>query len=323
MTKTADALARHWTDHLPPRARALAQLSRLDRPIGWQLLALPCLMGLGVGRNVSGYFLPDDVTLAVLFVVGAIAMRGAGCVWNDVLDRDLDAKVARTASRPLPSGRISVTAALVWLAVQCGVGLIVLLALPGAPLPGLPVNLAQAVALAAVPLVAAYPLMKRITWWPQVWLGMVFSWGVLVAGAAIQGSLSIEIILFYIGCVAWTIAYDTIYALQDKDDDALIGVRSTARLFGARWRTGVLIFFGVALFFWTAGLYTATGALWIAAAIGAVGALLVWPLVDSVHESQPATALHGFRRNGVIGLTVLAISHATPFWITLNGAGPP
>lgn len=319
MTKTADALPRHWTHSLPEPLRALAQLARLDRPVGWQLLALPCLMGLGIGRNVSGYFLPDDLTLAVLFVVGAIAMRGAGCTWNDILDRDIDAKVARTALRPIPSGRASVRIAMVWMALQLCVGLLVWFALPGAALPGLPINLAQAVALTALPLVALYPMMKRITWWPQVWLGLVFSWGVLVAGAAITQSLEPEIWLLYAGCVAWTIAYDTIYALQDKDDDALIGVRSTARLFGAQWRLWVSGFYFASLFLWSAALYVATGTPWGALTIAVTAFFVVLPMLDSVIDANPASALAAFKRNVLLGVIVAATCHAAPVLTTLQG----
>jgi 4-hydroxybenzoate polyprenyltransferase len=316
MTKPADALPRHWTDVLPEPARAFAQLSRLDRPVGWQLLAAPCLMGIGLARNVNGYFLPEDLILAMLFVVGAVAMRGSGCTWNDILDRDIDARVVRTALRPLPSGRVRLGAAYGWLSVQLALGFLVWLALPGPTLPEWPLNLAQLVAILAVPLVALYPLMKRITWWPQVWLGLVFSWGVLVAGAAINQTLSPEVLLFYAGCVAWTIGYDTIYALQDKEDDALIGVRSTARLFGDRWRGFVIGFYGAALFFWTAGLYLATGAGWSAVGFAILSLLIIWPTIDQVKDSDPATALAAFKRNVLIALAVLALCHAVPAYTT-------
>src|SRR5262249_2791437 len=174
IAKTPDALRGHWTDRLPAAAKPYAQLSRWDRPIGWQLLLLPCWMGLALARTGEP-FLAWDAVYATLFLIGAIAMRGAGGAYNDILDRDIDAKVARTRSRPPPSVPVSLKAAWAWLLAQCAAGLGVLLMLP---------QFAQLVALASLPLVAVYPLMKRVTWWPQAWLGVVFNWGALVAGAA-------------------------------------------------------------------------------------------------------------------------------------------
>lgn len=306
MTKTTDALARHWTDALPAFAKPYAQLSRLDRPIGWQLLLIPCLMGLALARTEDGFFW-DDAQLAALFFVGAVAMRGAGCTWNDLLDRDIDAKVARTAQRPIPSGRVTTGQAALWLAAQLAIGLVVWLALPGGPFP----NTAHWVALASLPLVALYPLMKRITWWPQVWLGLVFSWGVLVAGAALHGELRVEILLLYAGCVAWTIGYDTIYALQDKDDDALIGVRSTARRFGDRWRPWVQGFYFAAIFLWSAAIVSAGAIYPVGGMLGMMllGGVIVWPLIDSVKDNEPLSALAAFKRNALVGaLAILAIA---------------
>jgi 4-hydroxybenzoate polyprenyltransferase len=308
MTKTDDALAKHWTDALPEGPRAYAQLSRLDRPIGWQLLWLPCLMGLSLARSEDGFFW-DDLTLAALFFIGAIAMRGAGCTWNDLLDRDIDAKVARTALRPIPSGRVSPANAAIWLVLQLCVALIVWLGLSDGALP----NLAQWIALAALPLVGAYPMMKRITWWPQVWLGLVFSWGLLMGAAAIDKVIGPDTLLAYAGCVAWTIAYDTIYALQDKDDDALIGVRSTARLFGAKWRGAVLAFYVAALFLWAAAIVMAGAAPHAGLIILALtGGVLIWRAVDSVRDDLPETALAAFRSNGLIGVCVLLAIAADP-----------
>jgi 4-hydroxybenzoate polyprenyltransferase len=174
--KPADALRRHWTDALPGAWKPFAQLSRLDRPIGWQLLLQPCWMGIAISRTGYGFYWPD-LGYALAFLAGAIAMRGAGCTYNDILDRDIDAKVERTRLRPLPSGAVTLRAAWIWLIAQCLIGLLVLLTLP---------RLAQITALVAIPLVALYPLMKRITWWPQAWLGIVFSWGALVGGAAVS-----------------------------------------------------------------------------------------------------------------------------------------
>src|SRR5262249_49949991 len=172
----ADALAQHWTDRLPSPLKPYAQLARWDRPIGWQLLLLPCWMGLALARTGDA-FTQRDAIYALLFLIGAVAMRGAGCTYNDILDRKIDAQVARTRLRPIPSGAVSVKAAWGWLVLQCLAGLGVLLALP---------QYAQIVALGSIPLIAVYPLMKRITWWPQAWLGIVFNWGALVAGAAVN-----------------------------------------------------------------------------------------------------------------------------------------
>ena len=301
--KTQDAPLKHWTDALPPKAAALAQLSRWDRPVGWRLLFLPCLMGLAVVRIEDGFW-AQDALYAALFLIGAVAMRGAGCTYNDIVDRDIDAKVARTAARPLPSGRVSKKEAWAWLLAQCLVGLGVLLALP---------PLAQIVSLCALPLVAAYPFMKRITWWPQAWLGLTFSWGVLV-GAAAGDTVAIlpEAWLLYAGCIAWTIAYDTLYALQDKEDDALIGVRSTARLFGARWKPWTFAFYVLALFLWAAGAAVAGAGLWVMAAFGAIGALMIYPLIEKTDPASPASALSAFKANQAVGLAVVAAFAVEP-----------
>ena len=308
--KPADALARHWTDRLPGWARPYAQLSRLDRPIGWQLLLLPCLMGLALVRTQDGFFAQDAV-YAAAFVLGSIVMRGAGCTYNDILDKDIDARVARTRARPIPSGAVSLRAAWAWLLLQCLAGLAALLALP---------RFAQMVALCALPLVALYPLMKRITWWPQAWLGIVFSWGALVGGAAVAypDHVPAEALALYAGCVAWTIGYDTIYALQDREDDALIGVRSTARLFAEKWRGWTLLFYLLALFLWGAASWLAGAPLAAFAALGLIGALLIWPMLNSVVDARPETALRAFKANATIGAALLLAFALEPIWRTLR-----
>ncbi|MEO0982187.1 MAG: 4-hydroxybenzoate octaprenyltransferase [Pseudomonadota bacterium] len=223
--KPGDAPEESWLQKAPGAAQPYLTLSRFDRPVGFWLLALPCWIGLAFARFTGGLQL-IDLFWVPLFGLGAIAMRGAGCTWNDIADRDLDAKVARTAGRPLPSGQITSPQAYAWLAAQLFVGFLVWLALPLD---------AKIVALLAIPLVAAYPFMKRVTWWPQAWLGATFNWGVLVAYFTAGGETLPGIILALIlltGLALWTIAYDTIYALQDVEDDALAGVKSTARLFG-------------------------------------------------------------------------------------------
>ncbi len=219
----ADTALPYWLARLPGRWQPYAMLARLDRPVGIWLLFLPCLVGLVFQRMQSGiYFI--DLGWTALFLIGAVVMRGAGCTWNDISDREFDAKVERTARRPIPAGLVSVRQAQVFLAAQLAIGFMVWLFLPGD---------AKLIALLSLPLVAIYPFTKRVTWWPQAWLGLTFNWGVFV-GAATASSTSPPVYLLYFGLVLWTIAYDTIYAMQDREDDALIGVRSTARLFGSR-----------------------------------------------------------------------------------------
>ncbi|MEZ5958216.1 MAG: 4-hydroxybenzoate octaprenyltransferase [Hyphomonadaceae bacterium] len=309
--KPADALKQHWTDSLPSAWKPFAQLSRLDRPIGWQLLLLPCFMGIAVARTGYGFYW-EDARFALAFILGAIAMRGAGCTYNDILDRDIDAKVERTRLRPLPSGAVSLKQAWAWLMAQCGIGLIALLMLP---------TLAQIVSLIAIPLVALYPMMKRITWWPQAWLGIVFSWGALVGGAASTyetGIVPQEVFALYAGCTLWTIAYDTIYALQDREDDALVGVRSTARLFADKWRTWTSAFYIAALALWAvAGAMSGAG-MWVAAPLSLIGALMIWPMLAGVDNQRPETALAAFKFNAIIGAAVLLAFALEPIWRTIR-----
>lgn len=224
-----DAEKNHWVYQAPEAWRPYLQLARYDRPVGYWLLALPGWIGLAFASLSHGLAV-SDLKWALLILIGAIAMRGAGCTYNDIVDRDLDAKVDRTALRPIPAGTVSVKQAWIWLFAQCFVGLIVLLFLP---------RFAQIVALCSIPLVAAYPFMKRITWWPQVWLGLTFNWAVLVAYAIKTSELSPAVMVLYVGLMFWTVGYDTIYACQDIEDDALIGVKSTARRFGKHVKIGV------------------------------------------------------------------------------------
>jgi 4-hydroxybenzoate polyprenyltransferase len=222
LTLPADSAFAGWLGAMPDAARAYVALSRLDRPVGIWLLVLPCWIGIAFTRLAQAGLQFIDLLWAVLFLFGAVAMRGAGCTWNDITDRKIDAGVARTAGRPLPSGQVRLWQAGAWLCVQLLIGFLVWLVLP---------RDAKIVALLAIPLVAAYPFMKRLTWWPQAWLGATMNWGVLVAAATV-GSVSLATVVLWLGLAAWTIAYDTIYALQDREDDALVGVKSTARLFG-------------------------------------------------------------------------------------------
>ncbi len=249
----ADAIRGSWVASAPGFTQPYLRLSRFDRPIGFWLLGLPCLVGLALARHDTG-FATIDAFHALLYTIGAIAMRGAGCTYNDILDRDIDARVERTALRPLPAGTITTVQAAAWLGVQCLIGLIVLILLPPT---------AQWVALASIPLVALYPVMKRITWWPQAWLGLTLNWGVLVAAAAVRGRLELQDAIIYIGLALWTIGYDTIYAAQDREDDALVGVRSTARLFDSHIRSAVRIIYGLSIL-------AIAGATWIQGG---------WPLI--------------------------------------------
>ena len=274
-----------WIDWLPARAQAYARLARLDRPAGAWLLYWPCAAGLALSGGLETLPL-----LLLWFGLGTIAMRGAGCVWNDIVDRDLDARVERTRDRPVASGRISVKAALAFAVALALVGLVVLLQLR---------PLAQIVALASLIPVAAYPFMKRITWWPQAWLGITFNWGALVGWAAVQ-QISVPMWLLWAGGIAWTLGYDTIYALQDIEDDALVGIKSSARALGARARSGVAGFYAVALILWGAALWLVAGQSLAVLALLPLAAQFGWQ-VKTLADTTPATALILFRSNRLAG----------------------
>jgi 4-hydroxybenzoate polyprenyltransferase len=246
--RVADSLPTTWVDRAPLALRPYLRLARYDRPVGFWLLALPCWMGLMLARTGQGLGWVD-LWYAGLFAIGAVAMRGAGCTYNDIVDRDLDARVARTAGRPLPAGTVSLKQAWLFLAGQALAGLVVLVQLPLA---------AIGVGLGSLLLVAAYPFMKRITWWPQAWLGLTFNWGIPVGYTAAAGTVDAAAIALYAGAVFWTLGYDTIYAHQDSEDDALAGVKSTARLFGETSQYWVAGFYGAnavlaALAIWLTG----------------------------------------------------------------------
>ncbi|MEL6860427.1 MAG: 4-hydroxybenzoate octaprenyltransferase, partial [Pseudomonadota bacterium] len=250
-----DSALPEWLKGLPEQSGPYAALARWDRPVGIWLLLLPCWMGLALMRIPAGFQWIDLIWI-VLFAIGAIAMRGAGCTWNDIQDKDFDAQVTRTASRPIPAGDVTVQQAYMFLAAQLGVGFLVWVFLP---------TDAKIVALLSIPLVLAYPYMKRITWWPQAWLGFTFNFGALV-GAATATSVTGATVVLYLGLVFWTVAYDTTYALQDREEDELIGVKSTARLFGDKVLTGIFVFHMAATALIFLGAYFA-GA-------GRIGALL-------------------------------------------------
>ena len=280
----------HWTYRLPPRWRDLALLARLDRPIGTWLLLLPCWWGMALAPQWPSPW------LMLLFAVGAVAMRGAGCTINDMADRDYDARVERTRNRPLAARRISMRGAAWFVAAQLAVGLLVLLQFNRATV---------LLAFLSVPLILAYPFMKRITHWPQAVLGLAFNWGALVGYTAVTGAIAPEAVLLYLAGVAWTLGYDTIYAHQDKEDDALIGVKSTALLFGERTRPWLWTFFGTMLaLLAAAGLLAGKGPLFLPG-LALVAALLARQVL-AVRFDDPADCLHHFRAHRLIGLAVLA-----------------
>lgn len=240
-TIVPDSQAKGLLARLPETPRTLAQLARLDRPIGWWLLFWPGAWAVALAGGGFARW-----PLIAWLLLGSVAMRGAGCVFNDIVDRNIDRKVARTAVRPLASGAIGLKLAWVWLLGLCLVGLVVLLQLH---------PYAQIVSLGSLALVAAYPFMKRITGWPQLWLGLVFSWAALVGWSEIAGALTAPGLTLYAGCIFWVVGYDTIYALQDREDDALIGIGSSALSMGKHVRAGVGLCYALALMLWSGAIW--------------------------------------------------------------------
>jgi 4-hydroxybenzoate polyprenyltransferase len=279
---------------------------RLDRPIGIWLLLWPCIFGLVLGATVQdrGFIAWRDFYYVILFALGAIVMRGAGCAFNDIVDRKIDAAVARTRGRPIPSGAISVGCAVRLVAGLCLVGLAILSQFNA---------FAVGLGAASLTLVAAYPFMKRITWWPQAWLGLTFNWGALLGYAAQTGTLAYADAMLYAGLVFWTLGYDTIYALLDKDDDALIGVKSTARLFGdtaARW---VGRFYAIAFVLILAAGYAAHSGWLFTPLMLLAGAHLFWQ-VRRLDVNDPDRALRLFRSNRETG-ALIAIAFLVSNWL--------
>lgn len=291
-----DAVARHWVDRRAPLAlRPYLRLARIERPIGWWLLLLPCWWSAALAAIAAGKPYPDPLHL-LLFWIGAVAMRGAGSTYNDIVDRELDARVARTRWRPLPSGQVSVGAALAFLAALALVGLAVLVQFN---------RFAVLTGFASLVWVALYPFMKRVMWLPQIVLGLAFAWGGLMGWAAAFGSLSAAPVLLYLAAVAWTVGYDTIYALQDIEDDEVAGIKSSARLFGSRVRPAVAVCYGLAL-------ALLAGSVWLVAAgavawLGVAGfaAHLAWQL-RRLDRRDEALALRLFRSNRDAGLILFA-----------------
>jgi len=282
-----DSEHRGLVARLPATLRGLALLARFDRPIGWWLLFWPGAWGVALAGGAATRW-----PLILWILAGSIAMRGAGCVYNDIIDRDLDAQVARTAARPIPSGLVSLRTAWLWLVALSLVGLVVLVQLH---------PLAAGVALASLAPVAAYPFMKRITWWPQAWLGLVFSWAALVGWSETAGDLSAPIWWLYLGSILWVIGYDTIYALQDREDDALIGVRSSALRMGRRVRGGVAGFYAGALLAWALAIWSVRPDPLAVAALVPTGLHLGWQ-VATLRPDDGAGALARFRSNRFTGL---------------------
>jgi 4-hydroxybenzoate polyprenyltransferase len=293
--RVADATG-NWVDtRAPSWSRPYLRLARFDRPIGSWLLLMPCWWSAALASGVARDSSQLPLVIA-LFFVGAFVMRGAGCTWNDITDRDLDGKVERTRSRPIPAGQVSVPQALAFLIAQALIGLLVLVQFN---------RFAILTGIASLAIVAVYPFMKRITWWPQVVLGLAFSWGALMGFAVMLGRIDPAALVLYAGSIAWVIGYDTIYAHQDAEDDALIGVKSTARLFGARTHLALWVFYSLAVVL--IGMALALSAARWPAWIGLVtfAAHLVWQ-IRRLDISDPALCLRIFKSNRDAGLLLFA-----------------
>jgi 4-hydroxybenzoate polyprenyltransferase len=309
-----DAHPANWVDRLAPQwLRPWLKLGRFDRPTGIWLLMLPGWQGIALGCAVADQW--PSVRLLVLFALGAALMRAAGCAYNDIIDKDIDAQVARTADRPLASGRLSVVQAWLFIAACCAASLAILFGL----------NLASILlGAASLALVAAYPFMKRITWWPQAWLGLTFNWGVLLGYAATGANQTnrasaLAALLLYASGVAWTLGYDTIYAAQDLEDDALVGVKSSARRLGAMAPQAVLAFYLVSVALALGAWKVAGLGLGFLPLVGLFAGQLLWQALR-FRVDQPAIALALFKSNTLAGallFAALVAGHATLRWVTL------
>jgi 4-hydroxybenzoate polyprenyltransferase len=293
--RVADATGNFVDTFAPSWTRPYLRLARLDRPIGSWLLLLPCWWSAALA-NISARDPIPNVWHLVLFFIGAFAMRGAGCTWNDIVDRDIDAKVERTRSRPIPSGQVTIAQAAIFLAVQAFVGLIVLVQFN---------SFAIATGIASLVIVAVYPFMKRITYWPQIVLGLAFSWGALMGWAAAFGRLDLPALLLYAGSIAWVIGYDTIYAHQDREDDALIGVKSTALLFGTQTKLMLSLFYALAVVLIGTAGFLAGGRAIFAIGLAAFAAHLAWQ-VWRLDIDDPDLCLTVFRSDRDAGLILFA-----------------
>jgi 4-hydroxybenzoate polyprenyltransferase len=290
-----DAAPTNWVDAYAPAAlRPWLKLGRFDRPVGIWLLMLPGWQGIALAAAMAGKL--PDLRLLVLVFLGAALMRAAGCAYNDIVDRDIDARVARTAGRPIPSGQLSVKQAWGFVAACCAVSFLILISLP---------PLAIGLGVGSLALVAAYPFMKRITWWPQAWLGLTFNWGALLGFAAASGQLSLPALLLYASGVFWTLGYDTIYAIQDIEDDALAGVKSSARRLGEKAPRAVASFYLLALAFALAASVVA--GLGLGFSVGLIGLAIHLGLqARRVRIDDGALALKLFRSNTGAGLILFA-----------------
>jgi 4-hydroxybenzoate polyprenyltransferase len=285
----------NWVDSLAPAwTRPYLRLARLDRPIGSWLLLLPCWWSAGLAAVAAHEQV--NVWHVVLFFIGAFAMRGAGCTWNDIVDRDLDARVERTRSRPIPSGQVSVAAAFAFLVLQALIGLAVLLQFN---------RFTVITGIASLAIVAVYPFMKRVTYWPQIALGLAFSWGALMGWPAVFGRLDWPALLLYAGSITWVIGYDTIYAHQDREDDALIGVKSTALLFGERTKPILAMFYTLAVILIALAGWSAGAGIVFSLGLFAFAAHLSWQM-RRLDIADPANCLAVFKSNRDAGLILFA-----------------
>ena len=302
----ADAVAQSWVESSPRALRPYLQLMRLDRPIGSWLLFWPCVCGLVLGAMADERAFADwhDLYYVALFGIGTVVMRGAGCAFNDIVDRKFDAQVARTRGRPIPSGRVSVLAAAAFTVFLALIGLTILVQFN---------HFTVILGFTSLILVAAYPFMKRITWWPQAWLGLTFNWGALMGFAAQTGHLDLPDALLYTGLFFWTLGYDTIYAHQDKEDDALIGVKSTARLLMNQSGTWILRFYAVCFTLVLAAGFAEHAGWPFALVMLAAGAHLLWQ-VRRLDINDAALCLRLFRTNATTG-ALFAASFALAAWV--------
>jgi 4-hydroxybenzoate polyprenyltransferase len=285
----------NWVDGVAPAwARPYLRLARLDRPIGSWLLLMPCWWSVGLGAVHARSQV--NVWHVLLFFIGAFAMRGAGCTWNDIVDRDLDARVERTRSRPIPSGQVTVASAAAFLALQALVGLVVLLQFN---------RFTIYVGFASLAVVAIYPFMKRITYWPQIVLGLAFSWGALMGWPATFARLDPPAFLLYAGAISWVIGYDTIYAHQDREDDALIGIKSTALLFRERTKPMLALFYALAVALIALAGWSAGAGLVFALGLLAFAAHLAWQIAR-LDVDDPLNCLLVFKSNRDAGLILFA-----------------
>jgi 4-hydroxybenzoate polyprenyltransferase len=286
----------NWVDTLAPAwLRPYLRLARLDRPIGSWLLLLPCWWSSALAAVAAHARVPNLLHL-VLFFIGAFAMRGAGCTWNDIVDRDLDASVERTRSRPIPSGQVSVGQAALFLVLQALIGFAVLITFNAFTI---------GLGIASLAIVAVYPFMKRVTYWPQIGLGLAFSWGALMGWAAAFGNLAAPALLLYAGSISWVIGYDTIYAHQDREDDALIGIKSTALLFGARTKPMLALFYAIAVILIGAAGFSARAYWPFALGLAAFAAHLCWQIVR-LDIANPDNCLAVFKSDRDAGLILFA-----------------